>query len=111
VSAGAIGQLTDIVYRQSRSDHASSSVEGGEAVVAAPGGGGGGGDARPLPWRLQPAQAGGGLIMDVGCHALDGGCTGRARTRVCVFIPRLTPSSWRCAVRGWRPWGWEKMGT
>ncbi len=25
----------------------------------------------PMPWRLDPAQSGGGLIMDVGCHVLD----------------------------------------
>ena len=24
-----------------------------------------------LPWRLDPSQSGGGLIMDVGCHVLD----------------------------------------
>lgn len=24
-----------------------------------------------LPWRLQAAQAGGGLVMDVGCHVVD----------------------------------------
>jgi len=24
-----------------------------------------------LPWRLNPSQSGGGLIMDVGCHVLD----------------------------------------
>ncbi len=28
-------------------------------------------DARPLPWRLQPEHSGGGLFLDLGCHALD----------------------------------------
>lgn len=28
-------------------------------------------NANSLPWRLDPAQSGGGLIMDVGCHTLD----------------------------------------
>mmetsp|Transcript_29712 Transcript_29712/g.63639 ORF Transcript_29712/g.63639 Transcript_29712/m.63639 type:complete len:470 (-) Transcript_29712:186-1595(-) len=26
---------------------------------------------KDLPWRLDPGQSGGGLIMDVGCHVLD----------------------------------------
>lgn len=28
-------------------------------------------EAPTLPWRLEASQAGGGLIMDVGCHVLD----------------------------------------
>jgi predicted dehydrogenase len=63
VASGAIGALTDITYRQSRSDHVSSSEPDSLAAAGAPG--------STLPWRLDPAIAGGGLIMDVGCHALD----------------------------------------
>jgi 1,5-anhydro-D-fructose reductase (1,5-anhydro-D-mannitol-forming) len=28
-------------------------------------------DLDPLPWRLEVGQAGGGLFLDMGCHALD----------------------------------------
>eukprot|EP00966_Prymnesium_polylepis_P036267 841263-Prymnesium_polylepis.2 len=34
-------------------------------------GGARGMDGRALPWRLNAAQAGGGLVMDVGCHVVD----------------------------------------
>ena len=61
IADGAIGTLTDITYRQSRSDHVNA--EPGTLAAVAPG--------EPLPWRLDPEQSGGGLIMDVGCHALD----------------------------------------
>ncbi|MFT4692517.1 MAG: 1,5-anhydro-D-fructose reductase (1,5-anhydro-D-mannitol-forming) [Limisphaerales bacterium] len=28
-------------------------------------------DLEPLPWRLEVEQSGGGLFLDIGCHALD----------------------------------------
>jgi predicted dehydrogenase len=28
-------------------------------------------EGKEVPWRLDPAQSGGGLIMDVGCHLVD----------------------------------------
>ena len=34
-------------------------------------GGARGMDGAALPWRLNPPQSGGGLVMDVGCHVVD----------------------------------------
>ena len=71
VASGVLGELTDIVYRQSRSDHVSfeqptsdGSLSNAAKLNSQEG-------RMSLPWRLRPEIAGGGLVMDVGCHALD----------------------------------------
>ena len=52
VHQGAIGRVTDVVYRfQQNNDKLRASTT--------------------QPWRVQAHVAGGGLFMDVGCHALD----------------------------------------
>jgi len=50
VASGVIGQLTGVSYRCASPAFKRS----GE-----------------LPWRLKPAESGGGLFMDIGCHTLD----------------------------------------
>jgi predicted dehydrogenase len=55
VQAGVLGKITDVVYRfQQNNDKLKALVEKGTP-----------------PWRVQASAAGGGLFMDVGCHALD----------------------------------------
>ena len=50
IAEGRIGRPTSLSYRYARSRHRSLGVD---------------------PWRLDPEQSGGGLLLDVGCHALD----------------------------------------
>jgi len=50
--SGALGTLTGVSYRASSPAHRDL-------------------DPKALPWRLDAAQSGGGLVMDVGCHVLD----------------------------------------
>lgn len=49
IDAGALGRITGIVYRHTR--------------LYRP--------APPAEWRLDPVQSGGGLLLDLGSHALD----------------------------------------
>ena len=51
LSAGRIGTLTSVRYHYGSPSHRKP--------------------REPRPWRLDPAQAGGGLFLDLGSHALD----------------------------------------
>lgn len=62
VASGVLGQVTDVRYRKASSHHCNP-----VGAFAQYGEGG----TTNLPWRLIPEQAGGGLLMDVGCHSLD----------------------------------------
>lgn len=56
---GTLGALGDLSYRKSSSHHCNPTGPFGKAVFP------------EVPWRVNPVESGGGLIMDVGCHALD----------------------------------------
>ena len=89
VAGGALGQLTDVQYRFTSGEmallQAGADDRAAAAAAAAAAAGGGGATttatsaaaAAPavapaeVPWRLEASEAGGGLLMDVGCHALD----------------------------------------
>lgn len=58
VATGAIGTLVDVTYRKVSSHHVD---ERGSFALA----------YSSLPWRLEREHSGGGLLLDVGCHALD----------------------------------------
>jgi 1,5-anhydro-D-fructose reductase (1,5-anhydro-D-mannitol-forming) len=51
VTTGALGTLTGVSYRYAAPHHVNLPAT--------------------LPWRLDAAQAGGGLFLDLGCHTLD----------------------------------------
>lgn len=51
IGAGELGAITGVTYRFAGSYHAV--------------------DPAALPWRVDAAQAGGGLFLDLGCHTLD----------------------------------------
>ena len=53
VRSGALGAVTSVHY---------ALVRAPQALPPAP---------APLPWRLRARHAGGGLVMDVGCHTID----------------------------------------
>ena len=57
VAGGELGRVTGISYRYAGPHH-----EDIETRVRAGG---------PLPWRVQAEHAGGGLLLDLGCHTLD----------------------------------------
>jgi len=57
VASGALGRVTGASYRLAGPYHRDI-----EAAVR---------DSVPLPWRVQAEHAGGGLILDLGCHTLD----------------------------------------
>lgn len=52
IQSGILGTLTGVSYRAASPGHRDF-------------------DPQALPWRLEAAQSGGGLVMDVGCHVLD----------------------------------------
>jgi predicted dehydrogenase len=52
IADGALGELTGISYRHSSAVSQTT-------------------DLADLPWRLDPPQSGGGVFVDIGCHALD----------------------------------------
>ena len=52
IDSGRLGQITAVAYRQSSPAHLTI-------------------DPKNLPWRLQAAHSGGGLLLDVGSHTLD----------------------------------------
>jgi predicted dehydrogenase len=60
IESGVLGKLGDVTYRMSSSHHCNPT--GHFANCNKP---------EDLPWRLMPDFSGGGLIMDVGCHAID----------------------------------------
>ncbi len=51
LAQGAIGELTGVRYHYGSASHLKPTT--------------------PLPWRLDASQSGGGLFLDLGCHALD----------------------------------------
>jgi len=51
LAAGAVGRVTGVRYHYGSASHRKPTT--------------------PLPWRLDAAQSGGGLFLDLGCHALD----------------------------------------
>ena len=57
VASGAIGRITGASYRLAGPYH--RDVEARQCTGA------------PLPWRQQAEHAGGGLLLDLGCHTLD----------------------------------------
>ena len=57
VHAGALGRITGVSYRLAGPYHRDI-----EALVR---------DGVALPWRVQVEHAGGGLLLDLGCHTLD----------------------------------------
>ncbi len=57
VAAGALGRVTGVSYRLAGPYHRDV-----EALVRA---------GASLPWRVQAEHAGGGLLLDLGCHTLD----------------------------------------
>lgn len=58
LDAGAIGAVTGIVYRFAATGH------GGTGILP-------GAKTPPVVWRVQAADSGGGLFLDLGSHALD----------------------------------------
>ena len=52
ISDGALGRITSVNYRFTSSSALQPMPEG-------------------VPWRVQAAEAGGGLFLDLGCHTLD----------------------------------------
>ena len=52
VDSGRLGQVTGVAYRFASPSHLRT-------------------DPDNLPWRFDPAEAGGGLFLDLGCHTLD----------------------------------------
>ncbi len=63
VQEGRIGTVTGVLYRFSSPAHREHPRTAKVVFPAAP--------ATPLPWRLDAAEAGGGLFLDLGCHTLD----------------------------------------
>ena len=61
IAEGAIGSLTDVTFRHVTSHHVNTKPGSFVDVKT----------DTDLPWRLVPEHSGGGLVMDVGCHALD----------------------------------------
>jgi len=57
VASGQLGRITGVSYRFAGPYHREI-----EARVR---------EGAPLPWRVQPEQAGGGLFLDLGSHTLD----------------------------------------
>jgi 1,5-anhydro-D-fructose reductase (1,5-anhydro-D-mannitol-forming) len=57
VAAGELGRVTAVSYRYAGPHHLDV-----EARVR---------DGAALPWRVQAEHAGGGLLLDLGCHTLD----------------------------------------
>jgi predicted dehydrogenase len=57
VASGALGRVTGASYRLAGPYHRDI-----EALVR---------DGAALPWRVQAEHAGGGLLLDLGCHTLD----------------------------------------
>jgi predicted dehydrogenase len=57
VASGALGRVTGVSYRLAGPYHRDI-----EALVS---------DGAALPWRVQAEHAGGGLLLDLGCHTLD----------------------------------------
>ena len=51
-------KVVDVVYRKTSGHHSNP----GSSFNTT---------SSPPPWRIIPEQAGGGLLLDVGCHALD----------------------------------------
>ncbi len=57
VASGALGRVTGVSYRLAGPYHRDT-----QALVR---------DGAALPWRVQAEHAGGGLLLDLGCHTLD----------------------------------------
>ena len=57
VAAGELGTITGVSYRLAGPYHHDVVARVSEGAA--------------LPWRLQAEQAGGGLLLDLGCHTLD----------------------------------------
>jgi len=58
IEQGAIGPITGIVYRFAATGHGGTGIAPGAKTP-------------PLTWRMQPEHSGGGLLLDLGAHALD----------------------------------------